>query len=177
MSLVLYFLAAKAAGKELDVGSIYHWFGIGNQDELIFNPVTNVWEIQDPKEKDLDAIIEDGELTPLARFSLLSSLVMFTFSVSDVNATTWSDQPALVLLMVIPVGMLIREVLAMASISSATRATAVTLLLLIAAPLSFALGDNVSGHIGGHPNVKCALGPDSRQRPHHRQHRHCSAWN
>mgnify|MGYP004338389395 CR=1 FL=1 len=145
VSLVLYFLAAKAAGKELDVGSIYHWFGIGNQDELIYNPDTNVWEIQDPKEKDLDAVIEDGELTPLARFSLLSSLMMFTFSVSNVNASTWSDQPALVLLMVIPVGMLIREVLAMASISSATRATAVTLLLLIAAPLSLALGDNVWG--------------------------------
>ena len=145
VSLVLYFLAAKAAGKELDVGSIYHWFGIGNQDELIYNPETNVWEIQDPKEKDLDALIEDGELTPLARFSLLSSLMMFTFSVSNVNAATWSDQPALVLLMVIPVGMLIREVLAMASISSATRATAVTLLLLIAAPLSLALGDNVWG--------------------------------
>ncbi len=145
VSLVLYFLAAKAAGKELDVGSIYHWFGIGNQDELIYNPNTNVWEIQDPKEKDLDAVIEDGELTPLARFSLLSSLMMFTFSVSNVNASTWSDQPALVLLMVIPVGMLIREVLAMASISSATRATAVTLLLLIAAPLSLALGDNVWG--------------------------------
>ena len=48
---------------------------------------------------------------PLARFSLLSSLVMFTFSISNVNAATWGDQPALVLLMVVPVGMLIREVL------------------------------------------------------------------
>ena len=145
VSLVLYILAAKASGKELDVGSIYLWLGIGNQDELVYNPSTNTWELQDPDDKDLDEIIQSGELTPLARFSLLSSLMMFTFSVSDVNASTWADQPTLVLLMVIPVGMLIREVLAMPSISSATRATAVTLLVLIAAPLSLALGSNVWG--------------------------------
>ena len=145
VSLVLYLLAAKASGKELDVGSIYAWLGMGNQDELVYNPNSNAWEIQDPKERDLDEVVESGELTPLARFSLLSSLVMFTFSVSDVNASTWADQPALVLLMVIPVGMLIREVLSLPSISSATRATAVTLLVLIAAPLSIALGGNVWG--------------------------------
>ena len=145
VSIVLYVLAAKAAGKEFDVGSIFSWFGQGNQDELVYNTATNTWEVQDTSKMDRDAFIASAELTPLARFSLLSSLVMFTFSISDVNATTWADQPALVLLMVIPVGMLIREVLAMDSISSATRATAVTLLVLIAAPLSISLGENVWG--------------------------------
>ncbi len=145
VSVVLYLLAAKAASKELDVGSIYAWLLQGNQDELIYNAETNAWEMRDSKGENFDHAVESAELTTLARFSLLSSLVMFTFSISDVNASTWADQPALVLLMVIPVGMLIREVLAMDSISSATRATAVTLLVLIAAPLSFALGLEVWG--------------------------------
>jgi hypothetical protein len=111
----------------------------------MYNVETNTWELKNQDLTDEDARIQDAELTPLARLSLLSSLVMFTFSVSGVNAATWADQPALVLLMVIPVGMLIREVTAMASISSATRATAVTLLVLIAAPLSFGLGTEVWG--------------------------------
>ena len=145
VSIVLYLLAAKAAGKELDAGSIFAWFGQGNEDELTYNAETNTWELKNQELRDEDARIEEAELTPLARLSLLSSLVMFTFSVSDVNVTTWAEQPALVLLMVIPVGMLIREVTAMNSISSATRATAVTLLVLIAAPLSFALGPEVWG--------------------------------
>lgn len=145
VSLVLYLLAAKASKKELDVGSIYAWLGDGNQDELTYNAETNTWELQDGRGLSTDERIESAELTPLARFSLLSSLVMFTFSISNVNAATWGDQPTLVLLMVVPVGMLIREVLAMSSISSATRAAAVTLLVLIAAPLSFSLGERVWG--------------------------------
>ena len=139
LSVAMYVLAARAAKLELDAGSIYAWLGQGGEGEMTYNAKTNTWELKSVDLVDNEARILDAALTPLARFSLLTSLMLFTFTVSGVNTAAWSDQPYLVLLMALPVAMLIREVLAMESISSATRASAVTLLVFIAAPLSLSL--------------------------------------
>ena len=145
LSVAMYVLAARAAKLELDAGSIYAWLGQGGEGEMTYNAKTNTWELKSVDLVDNEARILDAALTPLARFSLLTSLMLFTFTVSGVNTGAWSDQPYLVLLMALPVAMLIREVLAMESISSATRASAVTLLVFIAAPLSLSLGPEVWG--------------------------------
>lgn len=145
LSIAMYALAARGAKLELDAGSLYAWLGQGSEGEMIFNPETNTWEVTQETKPQMDQRILDAVLTPLARISLLTSLVLFTFTVSNVNTATWDSSPALVLLMLLPVGMLIREVVTMDTISSATRATAVTLLVFIAAPLSLALGPNVWG--------------------------------
>lgn len=145
LSIAMYALATKAASIELDAGSIYAWLGQGGEGEMTYNTETNTWEVQSPELIDPEQRILGGSLTPLARFSLLTSLMLFTFMVSGVKTATWSDQPYLVLLMALPVGMLIREVVSMETISSATRASAVTLLVFMAAPLSLSLGPNVWG--------------------------------
>ena len=145
LSVAMYALAARGAKLELDAGALYAWLGQGSEGDMIYNPETNFWEVTQETKPEMEQRILDAVLTPLARISLLSSLVLFTFTVSDVTTSTWSSSPALVLLMLLPVGMLIREVVSMDTISSATRATAVTLLVLIAAPLSLALGPNVWG--------------------------------
>ena len=134
-----------AAKLELDAGSIYAWLGQGGEGEMTYNMQTNSWEVQSPDLADKDQRIIDATLTPLARFSLLTSLMLFTFTISDVTTSTWSDQPYYILLMALPVGMLIREVVAMDTISSASRAAAVTLLVFIAAPLSLSLASDVWG--------------------------------
>ena len=149
LSLAMYALAAKAAKIELDAGSIYAWLGQGGEGEMMYNMETNTWEVSTPELIDQDKRILDASLTPLARFSLLTSLMLFTFTVSSVNTATWSDQPYLVLLMALPVGMLIREVVSMETISSASRASAVTLLVFIAAPLSLSLGPEYWGSRDG----------------------------
>lgn len=149
LSLVMFALSAKAARRELDIGALYAWLSAGNEGELMYNAKTSAWEVRDESLRDFDQIIREATITPLARFSLLTSLMLFTFTVSDVTSSTWSSQPLLVLLMALPVGVLIREVVAMESISSATRATAVTLLILIAAPLSLSLGPDLWGSNGG----------------------------
>ena len=145
LSLAMYALAAKAAKRELDIGALGAWISNGTEGEMIFNNSTGMWEVQDSSSVDKEQTILNATLTPLARFSLLTSLMLFTFTVSDVTSSTWSTQPALILLMALPVGVLIREVVAMETISSATRATAVTLLILIAAPLSLSLGQDLWG--------------------------------
>ena len=145
LSVAMYALATKAANIELDAGSIYAWLGQGGEGEMTYNTKTNTWEVRSPDLIDHEQRILNGALTPLARFSLLTSLMLFTFTVSGVKTATWSDQPYLVLLMALPVGMLIREVVVMETISSATRASAVTLLVFIAAPLSLSLGPDLWG--------------------------------
>ena len=145
LSLAVYALAAQAAKLELDAGSIYAWLGQGGEGEMTYNMETNSWEVESPDLADKDQRIIDATLTPLARFSLLTSLMLFTFTISDVTTSTWSDQPYYILLMALPVGMLIREVVAMDTISSASRAAAVTLLVFIAAPLSLSLASDVWG--------------------------------
>ena len=116
----MYALATKAANIELDAGSIYAWLGQGGEGEMTYNMETNTWEVQSADLIDHEQRILNGALTPLARFSLLTSLMLFTFTVSGVKTAAWSDQPYLVLLMALPVGMLIREVVNMETISSAT---------------------------------------------------------
>ena len=145
LSVAMYALATKAASIELDAGSIYAWLGQGGEGEMTYNMETNTWEVQSADLIDHEQRILNGALTPLARFSLLTSLMLFTFTVSGVKTAAWSDQPYLVLLMALPVGMLIREVINMETISSATRASAVTLLVFIAAPLSLSLGPDLWG--------------------------------
>jgi len=145
LSIAMYALAARGARLELDAGSLYAWLGQGSEGEMRYSKETGAWEVAQETKIEREQRILDAVLTPLARVSLLTSLMLFTFTVSDVTTATWSSTPALVLLMLLPVGMLIREVISMDVISSATRATAVTLLVLIAAPLSLAFGPNVWG--------------------------------
>ena len=143
LSLAMYALAAKASKRELDIGSIFAWLGQGNESDMVYNQTTNAWEYEKPDQGAREAQIEKAALTPLARVSLLTSLVLFTFTITDTSLDVWQKYPALVLIMLFPVLMLIREVVAQDTISSATRATAVTLLFLIAAPLSLSFGPEV----------------------------------
>ena len=66
---------------------------------------------------------------------------MFTFSLSSIESSVWENHPYAILVLALPVGMLMREVLSMPSISSASRATAMAMLLFLAAPLSLQIGD------------------------------------
>mgnify|MGYP005715490047 FL=1 len=93
LSLAMYALAAKAAKRELDIGALGAWLSNGTEGEMIFNSSTGMWEVQDSSSVDKEQTILNATLTPLARFSLLTSLMLFTFTVSDVTSSTWSTQP------------------------------------------------------------------------------------
>lgn len=137
LSVALYVLSMKANGVELDAGSIVRWLGQGQQAAPTYDSSTGMWVVDESNPVDTNRNIVESEWTPLARMSLLGALTLFTFSISNMNAEIWADRPYLVLLIALPVAMLVREMVSMDAISSATRATGVALLVFLAAPLSF----------------------------------------
>ena len=135
----MYVLSVRASQHELDAGSVFSWLSAGSANAPTFDATTGMWVVAEGnEEKD---ILEDA-WTPLARFSLLGSLMMFTFSLSSIESGIWEDRPYAILVLALPVGMLMREVLSMPSISSASRAAAMAMLLFLAAPLSLQIGES-----------------------------------
>ena len=141
--VVMYLLSHVAVSHELDAGSLFKWLSKGDMNSPSFDAKTGAWVLESKDEEAEWTSILEAAWTPLARFSLLASLCMFTFSISSLNAGVWEERPYVVLLLLLPVGLLIREVLKMELISSATRAGAVALLLFLAAPLSIEIGSQV----------------------------------
>ena len=141
LSLALYVLSVRANGVELDAGSIVRWLDQGQDAAPTYDSSTGMWVVDESRPVDSNQLILDGAWTPLARMSLLGALTLFTFSISNMNAEIWADRPYLVLLIALPVAMLVREMVSMDAISSATRATGVTLLVFLAAPLSFKIAN------------------------------------
>ncbi len=141
--VALYLLANASSAHELDVGSIFKWLSEGDVNNPSFDSTTGTWVVKEKSLEDESAAIEGASWTPLARFSLLASLCMFTFSISSLDASIWEGRPYVVLLLLLPVALLVREVLKMEEISSATRAGAVALLLFLAAPLSIQIGNEL----------------------------------
>lgn len=138
LCVAIYLLSVRATHHELDAGSVLSWLSAGGENAPTYDASTGMWTVAEKsEEKD---ILEDA-WTPLARFSLLGSLMMFTFSISSIEASVWENHPYAILMLALPVGMLMREVLSMPSISSASRATAMAMLLFLAAPLSLQIGD------------------------------------
>ena len=137
LSIALYVLSMKATRIELDAGSIVRWLDQGQQSAPTYDSSTGMWVVDESRPVDSNQLILDSAWTPLARTSLLGALTLFTFSISNMSADIWVDRPYLVLLIALPVAMLVREMVSMDTISSSTRATGITLLVFLAAPLSF----------------------------------------
>ena len=145
LGIALYSLSRIIATKEFDLGSLLAWLDQGSLNTPSYDSETNSWVAPaEEKEKTLDSLLEKM-WTPLARISLLCSLLLFTLSI--VSVTAYVNKPQWILLIAIPVGILVWEIYQMERIDSKTRAAGVGLLVAIALPVAIELQDVAYYHI------------------------------
>ena len=135
LSLAMYGMARIGRELEFDAGSIIAWMGQPSTAPM-YDDATHSWVVERSDSSHTLEDLANAGWTPLFRLSLLTSLTMFAFSISDISLGTFVQTPYWVLLMVIPVGILVWEITNLDEISSATRAGGVALLVFLAAPIS-----------------------------------------
>ena len=146
LGIALYSLSRVIANYEFDIGSIGAWLDHGHQNAPVYDIETNSWIAQtQEEEKTLESILERA-WTPLARISLLCSLLLLTLTVISVDA--YVTKPQWILLIAIPIGILVNEIISMKTINSTTRATGIGLLVAIAFPISVQLQDVAYNLVG-----------------------------
>ena len=141
LSIAFYVLSARGRHVEFDVGSLLKWLDQGNAHAPRYDAETGTWVVKSVDEVDKDQSITEAAWGPLARFSVVGWLMMFTFSINLLRVDVWGTSPFIVLLLALPVAMLVREFLRMEAIGSTDRATGVGLLIFLAVPLAWQLND------------------------------------
>ncbi|MBL6806202.1 MAG: hypothetical protein ISQ54_01905 [Candidatus Poseidonia sp.] len=136
MSLAMYSMAHIGREVEFDAGSILAWMGQGPTSAPTYDEASQSWIVDSGDSIETMEDFASAGWTPLFRFSLLTSLTMFAFSISEMSLDSFVQTPYWVLLMIIPVGILVWEIINLDEISSATRAGGVALLVFLAAPIS-----------------------------------------
>ena len=143
VGLLVYTSMRRFKDVELDVGIILGWADSNKGKILpVFDTEKNAWIIPEKSEtKDIFA----SAWGPLGRMSLIGPLVLFTVALASVQDGL-ADDIFWVLMMIIPIGIIIFEVLSEKEASSAGRMIATITLLLVAAPMAFALNEAGSGN-------------------------------
>ena len=136
LSFALYFISVRSRAHEFDFGTLLHWFGSGSPGGPRYDIDTETWVVEEMAVEELEAAFDEKAWTPLARPSVILSLMLFGFSISLMSSLEFIRNAQWVLLMMIPAAMLVREITAMETISSNTRAAGVGLLILLALPLA-----------------------------------------
>ena len=121
---------------ELDLGSLLSW-GDEKRKQIIpvFDSETNAWLIPEPDPNAPPAWVVKS-WGPLGRMSLLGSMVLFTIAVATVNNEAISSNLIWPLAMLIPVGIVIKEVIDDDEASSLGRMIATWTIFAMALPVS-----------------------------------------
>ena len=137
VGIIVYLSMMKFKETELDVGYLLNMVN-SNRRKLvpIFDPTTGNWVIH--KEK-IEPTNETKGWGTLSRMSLLGPLLLFSISVSSIEAKSIALDIQWIVLMLIPIGIIIKEVLEEKEASSLGRMVAVWLMVIVASPVAFKL--------------------------------------
>ena len=142
VGLIVYVSMRRFKTVELDIGAILSWADSNKGKILpVFDTEKNAWVIP---EKNESSDLLANAWGPLGRMSLIGPLMLFTVALTAAE-NALADDIFWVLLMIIPIGIIILEVLSEEKASSAGRMIATVTLLLVAAPMAFALNNADSG--------------------------------
>jgi len=128
LGLLVYVLFFSVRKIELDFGEFLYVVRSSSTSQWKYSSELNAWVKPDDDEED-DSPTKWGEL---ARFSLNFSLISITAGFATINTSGGTVSIILPLLLALPIGLLLHQVLAMDSISSYTRCIGVIHLLSIA---------------------------------------------
>ena len=137
VGLIVYLSMMKFKETELDVGYLMNMVN-SNRKKLVpvYDVTTGNWVIH--KEK-IEPTNETKGWGTLSRMSLLGPLLLFSISVSSIDAKSIALDIQWIVLMLIPIGIILKEVLEEKEASSLGRMVAIWLMIIVASPVSFKL--------------------------------------
>ena len=137
VGLIVYLSMMKFKETELDVGYLINMVN-SNRRKLVpvYDVTTGNWVIHKEKIETTDEIKGWGTLS---RMSLLGPLLLFSISVSSIDAKSIALDIQWIVLMLIPIGIILKEVLEEKEASSLGRMVAIWLMIIVASPVSFKL--------------------------------------
>jgi hypothetical protein len=138
LGLGSYFLLRIGREIEFDIGMLLNWQTIKKKSTK-FNVELNAWIEVDNQNDEYFITFEQNWLSKswssLARISVIIPLILMTIAITEVDLVKFAENPMWAILLTIPVGILVSEILALDKISSFTRSAGVWMLVLMAAPM------------------------------------------
>ena len=133
-----YFLLRIGREIEFDMGMLLNWQTI-KKASTTFDTELNAWIEVDNQNDEYLIKFEQNWLSKswssLARISVIIPLILMTIAITEVEIEPFAQNPVWVILLAIPVGILVSEILALDKISSFTRSAGVWMLVLMAVPM------------------------------------------
>ena len=139
VGLIVYASMRKFKRIELDIGVLLNWAESQRKKVMpVFDSATNAWVV--PQESELRDPM-DYSWGPLGRMSLIGPMVLFTVALTSVGITDLAQNITWTLLMVVPIGIIIAEVIREEQASSSGRMIATLTMIAVAAPMAWSLND------------------------------------
>ena len=137
VGLIVYASMRKFRTTELDIGIMFNW-AEGKRKKMmpVFDTKTNTWIVPSSEAKNDPMAFSWGQL---GRMSLIGPMVLFTVSLTAVGSGNLADNILWTLLLIIPIGIIVMEVLDERNASSTGRMIATLTLIAVAAPMAFSL--------------------------------------
>ncbi len=135
VGLIVYATMRKFKSIELDLGVMLTWAENKRKDLMpVFDTDSNSWVVPET-----DSLAVDTSWGPLGRMSLIGPMVLFTVALTAVGATNLAENILWTLMMVIPIGIIIWEVIDEDEASSTGRMIATLTMIAVAAPMAYSL--------------------------------------
>ena len=138
VGLIVYAGMRKFRTIELDLGVMLNW-AEGSRKKLmpVFDTAINSWVI--PDAETMEHSPEDSAWGPLGRMSLIGPMILFTVAITSVGVSDLADNLLWTLMMIIPIGIIVMEVIDEEEASSNGRMIATLTMIAVAAPMAYSL--------------------------------------
>ncbi len=136
VGLIVYAAMRKFRTIELDIGVMLNWFE-GKRKNLmpVFDMEKRAWVVPEKETNPL----ESYAWGPLGRMSLIGPMILFTVSLTAVGATNLAENIVWTIMMLIPIGIIVKEVVDEENASSTGRMIATFTMIAVAAPMAYSL--------------------------------------
>ena len=139
VGIIVYSSMRKFKRIELDIGVLLNWADSQRKKIVpVYDSKTNAWVLPDSKAEHEPM---DYSWGPLGRMSLIGPMVLFTIALTSVGITDLAENIIWTLLMIVPIGIIISEVLLEDDASSSGRMIATLTLIAVSFPMAVGLND------------------------------------
>ncbi len=139
VGLIVYASMRKFKTIELDIGVMMNWADANRKKMLpVFDTAVNAWVVPDAEIEDF--IPENYSWGHLGRMSLIGPpMILFTVALTAVGVVNLAENLIWTILLAIPIGIIIMEVIAEKEASSTGRMIATFTMIAVAAPMAYSL--------------------------------------
>ncbi len=140
VGIAVYLSMLKFKDTELDLGVLVGIGNIGRKKLIpVFDIKSGTWVVPEQVEQE-----EPQSWGAISRMSLLGPLLLFSIAVSSISSENMALDIQWIVLMIIPIGIIVKEVIDDVNASSITRMVAIWVMIIIALPVSLKLNYSAS---------------------------------